>query len=185
MPKYIHPSAVIHEKVVIEDNVYIGPNCTIGFPAEVKTTFPKSDFSVIISQGAVITGNVTIDAGTVRDTFVGKNCFLMKGVHVGHDCVLQADVILSAHACLAGHIEVKKGANLGIGCLIHPRQIIESYCMIGMGAVIPKKLVIEPFGIYVGNPAKQIGVNERGIEKNNLTQADVNLIMQNFQKREA
>ena len=109
----------------------------------------------------------------------------MKGVHVGHDCVLQDEVVLSAHACLAGHIEVKKGANLGIGCLIHPRQIIESYCMIGMGAVIPKKLVMEPFGIYVGNPAKKIGVNERGIEKNSLTQADVNLIMQNFQQREA
>ena len=70
MSKYIHPSAMIHEKVVIENNVYIGPNCTIGFPAEVKATFPTSDFSVIISQGAVITGNVTIDAGTVRDTFV-------------------------------------------------------------------------------------------------------------------
>lgn len=183
MANYIHPSAVIQENVVIEENVYIGPNCTIGFPAEVKATFPESNFSVVISHGTVITGNVTIDAGTVRNTFIGKNCFLMKGVHIGHDCILDEEVILSAHACLAGHIEIMKGANLGIGCLVHPRQVIELYCMIGMGAVIPKKLVIEPFGIYVGNPAKKIGINERGIEKNNLTKEDVDRILSDFKNK--
>ena len=79
----------------------------------------------------------------------------------------------------------RSGANLGLGSIVHPRQIVQSYTMVGMGAIIPKKLVMEPFGIYVGNPAKKIGVNERGIEKNSLSQADVNLIMQNFQQREA
>ena len=185
MSKYIHPSAVIHEKVIIEDNVYIGPNCIIGYPAEDKSVFPETPFSVHICEGAKITGNVTIDAGTIKNTYIGKNCFLMKGSHVGHDVQMMEDVTLSCHAIIGGHVVIHKGANLGLGSIVHPRQIVQSYTMVGMGAIIPKKLVMEPFGIYVGNPAKKIGVNERGIEKNSLSQADVNLIMQNFQKREA
>lgn len=183
MATYIHPSAIIHENVVIEDDVYIGPNCIIGFPPEDKGIFPNTPYSVHICSGVQITGNVTIDAGTIRDTYIGSNCFLMKGVHIGHDCSIGDDTVLAAHAVLAGHIKVGKGANLGIGCLIHPRQTIESYCMLGMGTVIPKKLVIEPFGIYVGNPAKKIGINERGIEKNNLSKEQVEAILREFQQR--
>lgn len=180
MSKYIHPTAVIDENVVIEDDVYIGPNCIIGFPAEDKNTFPEQPYSVRICSGTKITGNVTIDAGTVRDTYIGHNCFLMKGSHVGHDVIINDDVILSCHAIIGGHVEVLKGANLGLGCIIHPRQKIWHYSMIGMGSVITKKLSTEPFGIYVGSPAKKIGINQRGIEKNNIDQSEIDNINQLF-----
>ena len=177
----IHPSAIIAENVIIEDNVYIGPNCIIGFPAEDKNTFPSTFFSVRICSGTKITGNVTIDAGTIRDTYIGCNSFLMKGVHVGHDCLIEDNVILSAHSVLAGHVYIKKGANLGIGSLVHQRQTIWDYCMIGMGAVVTKKLVVEPFGIYVGNPAKKIGTNEVGLKKGELTQEAIKTIQDEFE----
>jgi UDP-N-acetylglucosamine acyltransferase len=176
----IHPTAVIHEQVIIEDNVYIGPNCIIGYPAEDKGTFPKTPFTVHICSGAKITGNVTIDAGTIRNTYIGRDCFLMKGSHVGHDVIIGQNVTLFCHAIVGGHVEIMDGANLGLGCIIHQRQKIWHYCMIGMGAIVTKKLETEPFCIYVGNPARKIGINQRGLEKNEISQNTLESIKQQF-----
>lgn len=177
----IHPSAIIAENVIIEDDVYIGPNCIIGFPAEDKKTFPRAPFGVRICSGTKITGNVTIDAGTVRDTHVGRNCFLMKGSHLGHDVFMEDNVVLSCHAVVGGHVHIKEGSNLGLGCIIHQRQTIWNYSMIGMGAIVTKKLIMEPFGIYVGNPAKKIGTNEVGLKKGELTQEAIKTIQDEFE----
>ena len=177
---HIHPSAVIHEGVIIEDDVYIGPNCIIGYPPEDKSVFPETPYTVHIASGTKITGNVTIDAGTVRNTYIGNDCFLMKGAYVAHDVIIGNQVTLSAHVMLAGHVEVMEGANLGMGCIIHQRQKIWHYCMIGMGAIVTKKLAIEPFSIYVGNPAKRIGTNDRGIEKSGIDEKTIASIQKEF-----
>jgi acetyltransferase-like isoleucine patch superfamily enzyme len=43
--------------------------------------------------------------------------------------------------------------------VIHQKQDIAIGCMIGMGAVVTKKLITEAFKKYAGNPAKEIGDN--------------------------
>ena len=176
----IHPSAVIHTDVIIEDDVYIGPNCIIGYPPEDKAVFPKTPYTVHIGSGTKITGNVTIDAGTIKNTYIGKDCFLMKGAYVAHDVVIENKVTLSSHVMLGGHVKVMEGANLGMGCIVHQRQKIWHYCMVGMGAIVTKKLVIEPFSIYVGNPAKKIGTNDRGLEKSGLDEKAMTAIQEEF-----
>ncbi len=176
----IHSSAVIHENVTIEDNVYIGPNCIIGFPPEDKSIFPRTPFSVHICSGTQITGNVTIDAGTIKTTYIGKDCFLMKGVHIGHDSIIGDKVTIAPHAIIGGHVEIMEGATLGMGCIIHQRQKIWHYCMIGMGTIVPRKLAIQPFSTYFGNPAKKIGLNAVGIEKNGIDETTVASIQKLF-----
>lgn len=105
----------------------------------------------------------------------------MKGAYVAHDVVIGNNVTLSSHVMLGGHVEVKEGANLGMGCIVHQRQKIWHYCMIGMGAIVTKKLVIEPFSIYVGNPAKKIGTNEVGLKKAELTPEAIKTIQDEFE----
>lgn len=178
---FIHPSAVIADGVKIEDGVYIGPFCVIGFPPEDKKHFPNAPFSVVIKSGSQLTCRVTVDAGTVQNTIVGENTFLMEGVHVGHDCKVSEDVIISTHSVLGGHVQVLKGANLGLSCIIHPRQIIGAYCMIGSGAVITTIAAIKPFQTYFGNPARKIGENTRGIERNGLSDSDIEYHNQQFE----
>lgn len=184
MSNIIHPTSVIDERVIIGDNVYIGPNCIIGFPAEYKEKFGfDSKFSVEIESGAVITGNVTIDAGTVRHTKICSGSMIMKGCHVGHDVIVGENVTMSPHCCIGGIVNIGQGANLGMGVIIHPRQHIGSYAMIGMATVVTKKAVIKPGYIYVGSPSKELGINNVGLERNGVDSDKLDQLIKDFENR--
>lgn len=168
----IHPTSVIYDNVTIGDNVYIGPYCIIGAPAEFKENFGIDDKGVEIGNNVIITGNVTIDSGRYGKTFIGDNVFLMKNVHVGHDCTISDNSILSAHSCLAGHVFIGKNTNIGINSSIHQYSLVGGGSMIGMGSIITKKSVSPPFSKIVGSPGKKIGENTH--TKIKLNESEIN-----------
>jgi len=155
----IHTTALIGPNVTIEDDVYIGPYCIIGFPPEWKGK-ETQDKGVHIGRGTRITGHVTIDAGAERCTMIGPYSYLMKHAHVGHDAQLGEQVTVSCGAKIGGHAVIDRYCNIGLNAVIHQKQHIAEGCMIGMGAVVTKKLQTEPFKKYAGNPAKYIGEND-------------------------
>lgn len=156
----VHPSCVIGPNVVIEENVTIGPYCVIGMPAEWKGRESENK-GVIIRSGTVLTGLVTVDSGVERTTLISNNCYLMKHSHVGHDCQVGHDVVISCGAKIGGHTVIGAYCNIGLNAVIHQRQEIKGGCMIGMGSVITRKLITEPYRKYAGNPATDIGENLR------------------------
>ena len=157
---YIHPTAIIYPNVVMGENNYIGAYCIIGSPAEHKTKFGKTADIVIIGDNNVFTGMVTIDGGMEAHTYIGDNNFFMKHSHLGHDVIVWDDCIVSCGAKIGGHCIIGDKVNIGLNAVIHQRQNISEGCMIGMGAVITKKLITKPYSKYAGNPAKYIGSNE-------------------------
>lgn len=158
MATFIDRTSVFGKNVIIEDNVYIGPYCIIGFPAEWKG-YEKEDCGVIIRSGTRITGMVTIDSGGIRATEIGKDCYIMKHSHIGHDCKIGDSVTISCGAKVGGHTIIGKNTNIGLNAVIHQKQIIAENCMIGMGSVITKKLITVNGMKYAGNPARLIGEN--------------------------
>lgn len=175
----IGEGVVIKNKVIVEDNCFIGPNTSIGLPAEWKNN-ENISLGVVIKSGTRITGHVTIDSGVLRQTMIGKNCYLMKHSHVGHDCIIEDEVVLSANATLAGHVHVMRGANLGIGVLIHQYMKIGEYVMLGMGSIITKKTKILPGGIYVGSPAKFLRMNHIALEKHNVSPQELEILTNKY-----
>lgn len=185
MATEIHKTAIIGKNVSIGENVYIGPHClvmghteigdnshligfsSIGSNAEHILFFDKEG-TVKVGSGAIIREFVTINAGTTEQTIIGQDCIFLRGSHVGHDSVLEDAVTLSCNATLGGHSHVMTGANLGLGALVHQRAIIGAYSMLGMGAVVTKKSRIEPGKTYAGNPARLIGENKAGLERNGI-----------------
>jgi len=158
---FIHPTAVIGENVEIGDGTYIGPFCIIGYPAEHKTYWDKPVGKVIIGKNCVITGHVTIDAGTNHPTIIGDNVWMLKHSHVGHDAIVENDCTISCGAKVGGHAVIHKKSNLGLNACVHQWVIVPEGCMIGMNAAVTKKLEMEPFRKYAGVPAKDIGSNIR------------------------
>lgn len=174
----IHPTAQIYPNVIIGENVEIGPYCIIGAPPEIKNGYPSENLGVIIGDNTIITGNVTIDGGSIKTTVIGSDCFIMKSVYIAHDCHIEDNVILSANSSLAGHVRIGKHSNIGMGSLFHQFSLIGGGSMIGMGCVITKKSIVEPFSKMVGNPAKKIGENSYVISK--MTTQDIEKINYNY-----
>ena len=158
MANFIHPTAIIGKNVVLGDNNYIGAYCIIGDPAEHKKYWDKEIGKVYIGDNNIITGLVTIDAGTEEVTFIGNDCFIMKHAHIGHDCIIQDNVTISCGAKIGGHSIIKEYSNIGLNAVLHQFTIIERGCMIGASAFI--KGETEEFIKYAGVPAKKIGINE-------------------------
>lgn len=157
---FIHETAIIYPNVIIEDDVYIGAYCIIGAPPEWKGKESDSK-GVYIGQGTRITGLVTIDSGGENVTYIGKDCYLMKHSHVGHDAILKNGVTLSCGAKVGGHSEIGENTNIGLNATIHQRVTVPEGCMIGMGAVVTKKTDLKRNCKYAGVPAKFIGYNDR------------------------
>jgi UDP-N-acetylglucosamine acyltransferase len=158
---FIHPTAIIGENVVLGDNNYIGPYCVIGEPAEYKKHWNNEKGKVIIGDNNIITGHVTIDAGTELPTLIGNNCFIMKHSHIGHDSTVISTVTISCGAKLGGSTLIGYGTNIGLNAVIHQGVNVPQGCMIGMGAVITKKLMLQPDSVYVGNPARYLKPNKK------------------------
>ena len=158
MANYIHPTAIIGDNVILGDNNYIGPYCVIGERAEHKKYWVKPLGRVFIGDNNIITGMVTIDAGTIELTYIQDNCFIMKGVHIGHDCTILNNVTISCGAKIGGHSIIKEDCNIGLNAVLHQYTTIEEGCMIGASAFI--KGATEENSKYVGVPAKRIGENK-------------------------
>lgn len=158
MANYIHPTAIIGDNVILGDNNYIGPYCVIGERAEHKKYWNEQIGKVRIGDNNVITGLVTIDAGTIEDTIIKNNCFIMKHSHIGHDCWIMDNVTISCGAKIGGHSIIKEDCNIGLNAVLHQFTTIERGCMIGASAFI--KGQTEEYSMYVGVPAKRIGQNK-------------------------
>lgn len=143
----------------IHPSVFIGKYCLIGEPPEWKGQTENKGVS--IGKGTILTGLVTIDGGAEKQTKIGSNCYFMKHSHVGHDCIIGNNVVLSCGVKIGGHTTIGDNCNIGMNAVIHQRQNIAEGCMIGMGAVVTKGLITKPNCKYVGNPAKYLSINYR------------------------
>src|SRR5262245_23830057 len=132
----IHSTAVIGPNVEIGEGTYIGPFCIIGYPAEHKAYWDGPVGKVIIGKNCVITGQVTIDAGTEGITRIQDNCWLLKHSHVGHDAILGNNVTISCGAKIGGHAIISQNCNIGLNATIHQWVQVPEGCMIGMNAAV-------------------------------------------------
>lgn len=188
----IHPTAIIDESAVIGDDNFIGPYtvigpnvrigdgnhiqgfASIGSPAEHIGYWKKEPGGTVIGNNNVIREFVTINSGTRWSTIMSDNCIMLRGSHLSHDSVLEEDVTVSCSVLIGGETRVMIGANLGLGCKIHQRQLIGSYSMIGMGSVVTKGLNVVPGNIYCGNPAKLLKQNIVGLHRMRVTTEQLN-----------
>jgi UDP-N-acetylglucosamine acyltransferase len=159
MANFIHPTAIIGDNVILGDNNYIGAFCIIGDPAEHKKYWGQEKGKVIIGNNNIVTGLVTIDAGTEVPTIIEDGCFIMKHAHIGHDCRIMNNVTISCGAKIGGHSIIGEGSNIGLNAVLHQFSIIKKGCMIGASAFFKGESEVEMK--YAGVPARKLGSNIR------------------------
>ena len=165
----IAPSARFIGPVTLGDRVRIHDGAVIGAPGEHRLLRSDRPSVIHIGDDTVIREHVTIMRGVDGDgprywgTNVGRRCYIMAGCHLEHDVQVGDDVTLSPHVCLAGHVAVLDGANLGIGVAVHQFVTVGALAMVGMNAAVLHDV---PTGAKVaGVPARIIGENVVGIER--------------------
>lgn len=161
---FVHPTARIYGTVEIGNGVEIGPYCVIGDQAQIKDGYKTMPIGKVkIGAGTVIKAHCHISSGSFSQTVIGENCFIMGGVHIGHDCRIGDNVIITEGAKIAGEVTIDDEVNIGLGALIHQKTTIPARCMIGMGAVVTKKAAdqMRYAETWVGNPARKLGMNRK------------------------
>jgi UDP-N-acetylglucosamine acyltransferase len=110
----------------------LGPAAYVGLPPQ-HLTADRDAGSLVIGDGVVVRETATLHRSTKAGeaaTRVGDRCFIMGAAHVGHDCVVDADVILSQGSLLGGHVLVGSRAFLGGGSVIH------QFCRVGRLSIV-------------------------------------------------
>jgi len=179
----IGTNVIIGHGARIIGNVMIGDNTIvsaafIGGPAE--HTHEKQDVfhpagHILIGCNTIIREFVTIHHSTETPaTVVGNKCFLMVHSHVGHDAQLEDGVIISPGGKVGGFAKVCQNAYIGMHSAIHQNSTIGAYTMIGQGAIVVKD--VPPFYTVVGNPAKFLQINRRGMERQNFGDEEIRAV---------
>jgi UDP-2-acetamido-3-amino-2,3-dideoxy-glucuronate N-acetyltransferase len=157
---YIHPSAIVDEGAQVGEGTRIWHFCHL---------MPKSKVgkNCILGQNVFIDNDVTVGNGVK----VQNNVSVYKGVVIEDDVFLGPSMVFTNVINPRSFIErkdefkktiIRKGATLGANSTILCGVEIGSYAMVGAGAMVVNN--VSPYGLVVGNPARQIGwVSETGI----------------------
>jgi len=132
---------------------------------------------LLIGADNVIRESVSMNPGTEgggMETVIGDRNLFMLGAHVGHDCKVGNDTVFANNATLAGHVTVGDFATLGGLCAVH------QYCRIGPHAFVGGMTGVErdviPYGMVVGDRARLIGLNLRGLQRRGFSKDEINAL---------
>lgn len=162
---------MIAETAFISDRVIIGKNCriynyaSIGNPPQWKGSYKDLGKPVIIMDNVEIREFVTINTPTTGVTIIGSNCLLMANAHVGHDSVIENDVVLGVGVAISGLSFVGAFSFLGLNSTVHQYCEVPKYSCLGANSFFKSGISV-PGLIWVGCPAEPIKVNLIGIERN-------------------
>lgn len=168
---------IIHDNVTIGNNNHIGAYSIIGAPAEIKGNEQKISGRVIIGNGNVIREFVSINSPErKKETRIGDRCYIMNKAHIGHDCIIEDDVIIAALSSTGGVCTVKKFAFLGQGVILRGRLIIGESTMIGAGSVVTHN--VPDYQTWYGNPARWEKFNLIGLKRRGFTNEQIEEMIQ-------
>lgn len=182
----IGPHTVIGKDVIIGDGCNIGPNVTIesctelgpncqvspgavlGCPAqdlkyEGGKSFVKIGADNLIREFATIHRSNHEGGATV----IGDGNFIMAYAHIGHDCQIGNNVIITSFTGLSGFVKVEDSAVLSGFVAVHQHVSIGTMAMVGGSSRVVKD--VPPYVIAEGNPLRIRGINSVGLKRNGVT----------------
>lgn len=182
----IGDGCVLQSQVFIDRHTYIGKQnfighgAVLGTPPQDKKFDEDSETSLEIGDDNIFREYATVNraTGTGCKTVIGSRCLLMTQSHVGHNCVIGNEVILSNVATLAGHVEVDDWAILGGVIAIHQFTRLGKGTYMGGFSAIRQDL--PPFFRAAGNPGGPAGINRVGMERRGLTRESVRAVHDSY-----
>ncbi|NIG52088.1 UDP-3-O-(3-hydroxymyristoyl)glucosamine N-acyltransferase [Chitinophaga sp. Cy-1792] len=157
----ISSGARISNNVTIGNNCYIGYNTVVGGQGfggerdEDNVIYMIPHLGGVVLDDYVQTGAfVTIVAGTIDPTFVGKHTKIDDHVHVAHNCQVGESCFVTACAQFGGSDRIGHRVWVGPNASFMQNISIGDNTTVGLGAVVTKS--VEADLVVLGNPAEDI-----------------------------
>ena len=165
----IGPHVVLDGRVRLgRDNKIFAGACIGQEPQDLK--YRGAPTEVVIGDQNTIRECVTINRGTNEGeiTRIGDRNLLMAYCHLGHQCELANDIIMSNAIQVAGHVVIEDRAVVG-GCLgIHQFVHIGRMAMVGGMTRVDRD--VPPFCLVEGHPGRVRGLNRVGLRRSGLAE---------------
>ena len=102
-------------------------------------------------------------AGGRAVTKIGDDNLFMSYSHVGHDCIVGSQCVMSNCTALAGHVE------LGDWVILSGYAGIHQFCKVGAHSFMANNAAVTrdvpPYLLVAGTPAEPKGVNSEGLKR--------------------
>jgi UDP-N-acetylglucosamine acyltransferase len=146
------------------------PGCVVGSdPQDLK--FRGEDSETIIGAGVRIHECATVSKGTASGgmkTVIGDQTLVMAYAHVGHDCIIDNNVVIANNAQIAGHVRVGRKATIGGMVGVHHFATIGELTYIGSMSGV--RVDLPPFMIAEGVPAEPRNINVVGCRRDGMSE---------------
>jgi len=164
----LRPNAVVRQYTTMGRNNLVDSFTVIGSqPQDLK--FVRGDVSYIrIGDNNVFREGCTVSRATPVGcaTVVGNNTYWMTGVHVGHDSVVEDDVVLGTRATVAGHVTIRRGAAMSSHAGVH------QFCWVGEKVLVQANSAvtahIPPFVMFAG-VNDVVGLHHASLRRDGVT----------------
>jgi UDP-N-acetylglucosamine acyltransferase len=172
----------LHSHVVIDGATEIGarndiwPFAVLGGPPQ-HTAYKGEDTRLVIGDDNLIREHATMNIGTVNGggvTRVGSRGLFMIESHVGHDCIVGDNVILTKQATLGGHCQIGEFVIVGGLAAVIQFTRVGRHAMIGGLAAVVKDVI--PYGSVWGNHAHLEGLNLVGLKRRGFSRETINTL---------
>lgn len=159
-------------EVVIGAHNFIQSGATLGAPPQ-DWSYKEGYTRLVIGDQNRIGEGASLNLGSEKGsgiTRVGDRVFVMANAHVGHDCQVGNDVVLTNLVQLAGHVVVER--NVIIGGLAAVTQFVRlgEYSFLAAGAFANKDIL--PYTIAEGHWAAPKALNKIGLKRAGLSEAE-------------
>lgn len=123
----------------------------------------------VVREHVTISASSMLKADDDHVTTIGNNCLLMACAHVAHDCHIGSNVIIANFAGLSGHVTVEDKAIISGLSGLHQEIVVGTLSFVGGMARVSKD--VPPFMIVEGSPARCVGPNTIGLQRNGYDHA--------------
>jgi UDP-N-acetylglucosamine acyltransferase len=177
----IGPHVVLDGWTEIGARNQIFPGAAIGLePQDLK--YDGSESLVRIGDDNCIREYVTINRPTFTGevTALGNGNLLMAYSHVGHNCVIEDQVIIANSVALSGHVIVESKARISGVLGVHQFVHIGRHSMVGGMTRINRD--VPPFMLVEGNPARVRSLNLVGLKRSGFGETEQGQTLRSLKK---
>lgn len=164
----VHAFAYLDGHTTIGDGCEIFPHAAIGTPPH-DLSYRGAPTRVEIGAGGIFREGSTVHRASEKEegvTRVGERCYLMAQAHIGHDCRVGDDVVITNASTLGGHVRVEDRVLISAHAAVHQFCRVGTLAMIAGGSMVVRD--VPPYCLAHGDRARLVGLNEVGLERRGL-----------------